>query len=221
MPRNLISYFVLAVSLVCVPVSAQRKHIAEEPDTVPLFRGVAVSYDLAGTVQRLVSDYGQVEGAVRVNLRDRYFPTLEVGYGMGEHDSDPMAVMHVKTNAPYFRLGCDVNIARKRHDDYRILVGARYAFTSYTFEADAVTTDPVWGTPATYHIEDSGCSCHWLEALFAVDAKMWGPLRMGWSVRYKLKLTDGTTDHGDPWYVPGYGKHSNTLGATFNIMFEL
>ena len=62
----------------------------------------------------------------------------------------------------------------------------------------------------------------WIEASFGVDAKIWGPIRMGWSVRYKIRAHQKSNDLGEPWYVPGYGRGgSSTLGATFNVLLEL
>ena len=61
-----------------------------------------------------------------------------------------------------------------------------------------------------------------LKASFGVEAKIWGPIRMGWSLRYKVRAHQKSNDLGDPWYVPGYGRGgSSTLGATFNVLLEL
>ena len=51
----------------------------ESADSIPLLNGFAVSVDLVGPIQRVVGDFGQFEAAFRVNLRDRYFPIVEVG----------------------------------------------------------------------------------------------------------------------------------------------
>ena len=82
--------------------------------------------------------------------------------------------------------------------------------------------DPVWGTATPYGEKDVKGSYHWIEALVGVDAKIAGPLRLGWSVRYRSRLAKKSGEIGDPWYVPGFGKQGGSvLGATFNITFEL
>jgi hypothetical protein len=53
-----------------------------------------------------------------------------------------------------------------------------------------------------------------------VDAKIWGPLHLGWSVRYHLKLSTKEGEHGNVWYIPGYGKRGSAMGGTFNVGFE-
>lgn len=75
-------------------------------DTIPLFRGVAVSFDLVGVIQSGLGDYGQYEAAARLNLRDRYFPVVELGVGHADAD-DVDSGLRYKTSAPYGRVGVD------------------------------------------------------------------------------------------------------------------
>lgn len=192
-----------------------------ERDSIQLFRGVAVSYDLAGTVMRMVSDYGQYEAALRVNLLDRYFPTIEAGLGSAKHEPDIVTQIGAKVNAPYFRLGCDLNMAKNKHDIYRVLVGARYGFTSFKTEAEGIINVPYWGGTVPYSVTTERCTYHWAELLFAVDAYIWGPLRLGWSFRYRMKLAQSDMGANSLWYIPGFGENGNKLGGTFNIIFEL
>lgn len=203
---------------------AQKNIVAEVlDDSIPLFRNVAVSVDLFGAIQRQVSDYGQYEASLRVNLKDKYFPVLELGLGDANHDEDPITGISVKTRAPYGRIGCDFNVMKNKHDDYRIYVGARYAFTSFDFDlAHPGVKDPVYGGTAQYGLEGERCNAHWLEGVFTVDAKISGPVRLGWSVRYRRRVSANLGSAGNVWYIPGFGRADNTnIGGTFNLTFEL
>lgn len=222
--RTYLFVLTAAISLFafCQDVNAQgrdKKDMAEV-DSTELFRGISLSYDLAGTVMRLVSDYGQFEGALRVNLKDRYFPIIELGLGDAKHTEDVVTHIESTVRAPYGRIGCDLNMAKDKHDKYRIMLGARYALTSFKTKAHGDITDPYWGGRVPYSYE-SKCTYHWAEFLFSVDAQIWGPVRMGWSFRYKAKLSSSDDGIGDLWYIPGYGKNGDRLGGTFNITFEL
>ena len=66
-------------------------------DSIPLFRGVQVMVDLIGPIQRAVSAYGQYEAGVRVNLKDKYFPVVEVGYGEADHTDDAPILSAIST----------------------------------------------------------------------------------------------------------------------------
>lgn len=225
-----ISSFILSVLtsslLLLVPAigaqAQQKKHIVQPADTVSLFRGVAVSADVVGVAQLAFSDYGQYEAALRVNLKDKFFPVVELGYGKADAENVTTGMAY-KTSAPYFRVGLDYNLLKNKHDDYRVYGGLRYAFTSYKY--DAYTTgikDPVWGDDAGYRLEDVKCNCHWMEAVVGVDAKIIGPLRLGWSLRYRRRLAHNDGYAGNTWYIPGFGKQGDTrLGGTFNVIIEI
>lgn len=226
-PRTSISISRLALSLVlmlCVAAGAraQGRLFSIQKDTVPLFRGFALSFDVAGAAQKAMSDYGQYEAALRVNLHDQYFPIFELGYGMSEHD-DLVTGIYYKANAPYFRLGCDLNLLKNKHQANRLYGGFRYAFTAYKVDVSRPgLEDPVWGWSAPVNIEGASCYQHWFEIVFGVDAKIWGPLHLGWSARYKRRIAHGEGEAGNAWYVPGYGKAGDTrLGATFNVIIDI
>ena len=212
----------LPLLLVATSANAQKIVIQSEPDTVPLFRGIAVGADLFGAIQRQVSDYGQYEANLRVNLRDKYFPVFELGIGDADHQDDAVTGISVKTRAPYGRIGCDFNVLRDKHGDYRAYVGFRYAYSSFDFKlSHPGVEDPIWGGVAEYGTDET-CNSHWLEGVFAVDAKVLGPLRLGWSVRYRRRIVAPDCSVGDVWYIPGFGRSKKTcIGGTFNIAFEI
>lgn len=194
-----------------------------ERDTIPLFRGVAVGFDVAGALELQLSDHGQLEGMARVNLHDQYFPTIEVGVGKANHEHDEVTGITYRTTAPYFRLGADVNLMKNKHTGNRIFAGLRYAFTSYKVDLDRQPfPDPVWQWDTSYGVKDERCHQHWAELLFGIDAKVFGPLHLGWSVRYRRRLAHNDGRPGKTWYVPGYGiQESTRLGYTFNAMIDI
>lgn len=214
----------MLLAVMAVPSAAQGRNgfAGQEADTVALFRGIAVSADVVGLVQLAVSDYGQYEAALRINLRDKYFPVVELGYGKADA-SDITTSMAFRTKAPYGRVGLDFNLLRNKHDIYRAYAGFRYGCTFYKFdvEGDGIK-DPVWGDDVPFSVTGVNASYHWIEAVFGVDAKIAGPLRLGWSVRYRSRVAHDDGSVGNTWYVPGYGSQGGTrLGGTFNIIFEI
>lgn len=215
-----------AISLimsVAAPVAADAKDSAEiKNDSVPLFNGIAVSVDLVGPMQMVFGDYGQYEAALRINLKDRYFPIVELGIGKADHNDDATDITY-NTSAPYAKIGVDFNLLKNKHDIYRLFAGARYAFTSFKYDlSHPGMTDPVWGGMAPYEGYGIKCSYQWLEIVIGVDAKMWGPVHLGWSVRYRSRLSHNDGTMGNTWYVPGFGKAgSSSLGGTFNIAIDI
>ena len=219
-----ISALLISLPLLLSPIraNAQKIVIQAENDSVPLFRGIAVGADLFGAIQRQVSDYGQYEANLRVNLKDKYFPVFELGIGDANHHDDAVTGISVKTRAPYGRVGCDFNVLRDKHGDYRAYVGFRYAYSSFDFKlSHPGVEDPIWGGVAEYGTDET-CSSHWIEGVFAVDAKVLGPLRLGWSLRYRRRIVAPDCSVGDVWYIPGFGRSKKTcIGGTFNIALEI
>ena len=203
--------------------SSAQSFLKFERDSVPFFRGFAVSTDLVGLAQMQFGDYGQYEGALRLNLHDQYFPIVEVGVGRANHQDDEVTGITYKTSAPYFRVGLDVNIMKNKHAPNRIYAGVRYGYTSYKVNIDRQPfPDPVWKWETSYGVVDEPCSQHWAEILFGIDAKIAGPLHLGWSARYRNRLSHNDGQMEKTWYVPGYGiQDTSTLGVTFNVSIDI
>ena len=210
--------------LLVLPIQAQHKKVEKEeaPDSVAFFNGIAVGVDIAGFAQGLLSDYGQYEAALRINLRDRYFPVLELGIGHASHD-DIVTQLSYVTKAPYGRIGVDYNLMKDKHDIYRIYGGIRYAFTSFKFDVSHPgLKDPFWGGVSPYGAEGVSSYYHWAEISGGIDAKIWGPIRLGWSVRYRKRIAHDPSYVGNVWYVPGFGKTGSIrIGYNFMLTIEI
>ncbi|MBF1082043.1 MAG: hypothetical protein HXL34_06280, partial [Prevotellaceae bacterium] len=128
-----------------------------------------------------------------------------------------------KTSAPYIKVGADFNMMRNKHDIYRLYAGLRYALTYYKFSIEHPdVVDPVWGGATPYIFNNIKANCHWVEAVAGIDAKIVGPLRLGWTVRYRKRIAHNDGYLGNTWYIPGYGRQGSAhLGGTFNIIFEI
>jgi len=213
------------VLLPCAAFAQQKEQPATgvaPGDTAATFRGIEIGADVVGLIEQWVGHYGQYEAMARASIKDKYFPALELGYGKADI-TEATTNNYYHTAAPYIKIGVDFNLLKNKHDDYRLYAGVRYAFTSFKVDvSNASITDPVWQQPVTLTVNGNKANCHWAELLFAVDAKIWGPVRMGWSARYLTRLAYNNGDIGNVWYVPGFGKQGhNRLNGTFNIMIEL
>ena len=114
-------------------------------------------------------------------------------------------------------------VLKNKHQPNRLYAGLRYACTF--FKADIQNPsmkDPVYKTQAPFGVEGMSCSQHWAEAVFGIDAQIYGPLHLGWSVRYKRRIAHDDGIIGSTWYVPGYGvDNDNRLGGTFNVIIDI
>lgn len=245
--RNILK-FILAVSsvLFILPVYAQNDPVLEEgrkttqPEvrgiqfsketidnvlekkSVPFFSGVSVSGDLAGLFMAAFTSYGQIEGAIRLNFKETYLPIFEMGWGICD-DTNEVTSIHYKTNAPFFRIGCDYNFLKNKKSGNRLYAGLRYAFTTFNYDLERpLLQDPHWGHYVPFEYKGINSNCQWAEIVFGLETKIWSIFHLGWSIRYKLRLSEKKHEIGEAWYIPGFGKNgSNMLGGTFNLIFDI
>ena len=188
----------------------------------PVFAGCSLGFDLAGAAMMGLAKWGQLEGQARVNIKHRIFPVVEVGWGRCDY-TDETTDQHFKTNAPYFRVGCDYNFIKNPLTGNRIFGGLRYGFTSFKYDLSGNDlTDPVWNVTMPYDIQGQHSSQHWLEIVAGLEARMWKFFHLGFSLRYKFRIHEGAHPYGSAYYVPGFGKNdSSCWGGSFNLIFDI
>lgn len=187
------------------------------------FQGFTVSADIFGPAIYAFSDYGSVEGSLRLNLKNTYFPVFEMGYGKCQTTDDDTHITY-KTVAPFFRAGVDINLLKNKWQDNRLYVGARYGFSTFNYDMSGPDmTDPIWHGTSPFRYEGMKSDTHWAEIVFGVQVKIWSKFHMGWSVRYKKTLKTGQSVYAKPYYVPGYGTTvgESCWGGTYNLIFDL
>lgn len=188
----------------------------------PLFAGFSVSGNLVGMFLVAFTSYGEIEGAVRLNLHEKYFPIGEVGIGVCDK-TDDATDLHFETRAPYIRLGCDYNFLSNNPNGNRVFAGARIGFTTFKYDISGPNfEDNIWGGTLSNNYTGLKGNQSWIELVFGLEAKIWSIFHLGWSLRYKNRITHSSGSVGEPWYVPGYGKGgSSVIGGTFNLIFDI
>lgn len=208
----------------CLAISLLLSLSGRAQETQPFFRGISVSADVFGWIYPIfVSDaFYNNEVSVAVNLQDRFFPVMEVGYGHCNTVGDLYGIRYI-TAAPYYRVGMDYNLQYKKHFPVGfIFCGARVGYSSSTYDVEASPlTDPVTGAVVPFTLTDIPCRALWGEALVGVRSRVWKGFQLGWSIRYKRLFSNCTSANGNPWFIPGYGVHgTETFGATYQLIWN-
>ncbi|MBQ8674551.1 MAG: hypothetical protein IJ511_11035 [Bacteroides sp.] len=218
------------------PRKAEKKEKVQEVPEAPLYNGLSVGLDLWGLGGKVLgSDFLSTEVSVSANLKNRYFPIVELGYGTTDAWNDKGT--NYKTSAPYFRIGMDYNTLYNKAHGHMLLVGLRYAATSFKYDVMALDIndpiyggsvgnpnleDDIWGGSQPFNHKGMKGSMQWIEFCVGIRAHIWQNLYMGWAMRFKFKTSATTGQYGDPWYVPGFGKYaSNKLGVSYTITYKL
>lgn len=227
MSKSTFLWLVSCLCLFCMPANGQEKKFAKKEtvptDTIPLFQGFAVSTDLVGPGAYLFgSDFMSAEVALEVNLKNRFFPVVEIGYGKTDATNED-SELHYRTSAPYFRVGMDYNVQYKKRLPGYIFAGVRLGYTNFTYDVEGPSLkDPVWGGEAPFAFADVSGNALWGELLAGVKVTVCKNLMMGWSLRYKMRISVSDHPNSVPWYIPGFGANNNTkFGVAYNLIYRI
>lgn len=233
MKKESISTYIIALlalsSLWMMPGKLQAQETpkpSETEETKPaLFQGVYVGVDVFGFLNKaLGSDATTTEASVEVNLLNRFFPVVEFGYGSMDTTGEDTDI-HFKTSAPFFRAGFNYNIFYKKpHLPGYFTAGLRYGFSSFDYDVQAPDlVDPNWGhvhIPIDYQGVKTKAS--WLELVIGLKTNVYKNFYMGFTVRYRSRISMTKNEYSEPYYIPGYGRGKpNNYGITYNIVYKL
>lgn len=213
-----------------------RKEVA--PDTIPLLYGAYIGVDLLGVGNKLLGgDFLSSEVSLVANLKNRYLPTLEVGYG--STDAWNETGIRYQSSAPYFRIGMDYNTMwKKQHKNSFLYVGLRYGMSSFNYEisnlpvtdlafGNSITNpsfqDEIWGNrEVPFNHNGLKGSVQWFELVTGINVNIYKNFNMGWNIRLKYKTAASLNEYADPWYVPGFGLYqSRNIGLTYSLIYKL
>lgn len=232
MKKKSISTYIIALLMLnslVLPLGAQENAnkplTDEEWKATPLYQGTMAGIDVAGLATKVLgSDITSTEAFATVNLKNRFFPTIEVGYGSIDTTDDETDI-HYKASAPYFRLGVDYNIFYlKPYLPGYFTVGVRYGFTSFKYDLQSPPLeDPNWdGISIPVDYQGVKTNAGWAELAASFKAQVYKSLYMGFSVRYRTRLSITANENAEPYYIPGFGKgEKSNFGITYNLVYKL
>jgi hypothetical protein len=239
---------------VCSPLSAQQQNgkgqataksehksgaATSTEEYVPTYCGLYIGADLYGIGSKLLGgDMLSSDISFIVNIKNKFMPTLEAGFGTTDAWNDSGEGINYKSTSPYFRIGLDYNLmAKKKNKNSYMYLGARYGISPMTFDVHtAPLTDPIyggeianpalndyiWGGTVPYDYPGQKATLQWFEFVLGVRVQIYKNFFMGWALRMKYKLSESLSEHGNPWMVPGYGKYDrNNLGVSYSIIYRI
>ena len=188
-----------------------------------IYEGINLKLDLFTPVLELARSKGKVQSyeiGVSCRLKQRYYPTLELGYARAQIDADGA---HHFGQGGFFRAGLDLNGLKKRPDRLNaLLVGIRIGTAIQQYQlTDITVSSPFWFGDEPYRFDldkKVGTDC-WGEVVFGCQVQVYKGFQMGWNLRLKLLMTRTAKDGGGlPAYIPGYGFRDDTnWGINYTI----
>ncbi len=184
--------------------------IKVEKDTLPLYRGIRFELDLAPIASYFINKGERIsyEAGVSVDLKNKYFPTFEMGYGNADRIND--SGVGFTSKALFARIGADINLMKQKKDQkptnnlfyagFRLgMAPVTYSYTNFSILND------YWGNAVTTNFIDQNTLAKWYEVLLGIRVEIAPKLYMGWTVRLKKPIGSAKLGKVYPWYIPGYG----------------
>ena len=166
--------------------------------------------------------YASTDVSLTLNMWNRLQPTVEVGLGWAKNTPDGMNFTYKGKPSPYFKVGANYNFMFKNSPDYQVLVGIRLGYSTFGYDVtDAHYINSYWHEDISYNITGERSHALWGEAGVGLKVKLWDRVSMGWMIRYHGIFNYGKNDHSKPWFIPGYGPRSSSLGLSLGIYYTL
>ena len=171
----------------------------------PLFTDLTIGLNIAEPLfMALGQSYASTDVSATLNMWNRLQPTVELGVGWAN-------------NSPV-----NYNFLFKSAPDYQAIVGIRLGYSTFGYDVnDAHYMNSYWREDIGYSITGERSHALWGEAGVGLKVKLWDRLSMGWMIRYHGIMNYGKNKNSKPWFIPGYGPRSSSLGLSLGIYYRL
>jgi len=197
----------------------------EFQERTPLFQGVMIEFDIFSAAMSAINrETYSFEAAMRINLRERYFPVVEVGFAgankISIHDYG------FRTSGFFTRIGLDYNMLQPNTANTAIrryfFVGGRYGFSPFSYDITNVAIDnDFWGNSVVRNFYDETTVKHWFEAVAGLRVEVLNNIYMGWSARLTVQLNRNRIGEISPWFIPGIGiQNAGNWGFQYTIGYK-
>ena len=178
-----------------------------------IWQGMNIKVDLGTPIEEFIVSAKKirtVEMAMNCRLKNRWYPTLELGYAQAKASADGG---RYEGYGGFTRVGLDINALKKNAKGQNaLLAGVRVgtAFQEYNLY-NVTMQDPYWGILGNRDFPNQFRCDVWGEIVAGCQVHLWAGLHMGWYVRLKLLFTrSADVDNVMSYYIPGYGYRDRT-----------
>ncbi|MCC8070627.1 MAG: DUF6048 family protein [Bacteroidales bacterium] len=198
--------------------------VVEKPRNLyPLIYEATAGINIWDPLMRILGqEYGGIDFWAELSLHNRFKPIIEIGVASSDITPDGLNYTFHNSLAPFFKLGMNYNVFYNSNPAYQFCVGLRYGFTSFKYKLTDVTIQGgYWGDPTYPDFPEQTSSVGYFEVVFSVKVKIYGPISMGWALKYHSILNESKNDYGNPMFIPGYGKRENSITGGLSIMYTI
>ena len=223
MPKKLLIIIIVAWAIPLATIAKEKVVKTDSTHTHThhadsIYQGTNIKLDLGATALTLGTTKAHLqhyEIAVNCRLKNRFYPTLEVGYAgsLPATTNDPTRgtitlgdSIAYRGQGGFFRLGCDLNPLKKHPESpHALLIGLRLGTSIQSAQHTLLTTH--------YSLLTTTSADCWGEIVAGCQVEVCKGFTMGWMGRFKCLFTrqaEGLpASEYKPIYIPGFGRRDN------------
>ncbi|UII28609.1 DUF6048 family protein [Fulvivirga maritima] len=194
---------------------------ALDSSTMYIPTGVRIGTDVISIVKTFTKDeYTEFNITADIDFH-KYLFNVELGRMEQSMSTDNDSAAY-EVKGSYLKLGPDINFLVKDPDRSALFVGLRYALSSFSDNLSYINNDPTYGV-TNGNLENSNITAHWFELTTGLKVQIAKPLWMGYTARFKVRLSNFEEEELMPHTIPGYGlaEDNVTWGFNYWIMFRI
>jgi len=208
----------LALSLSLTAADKKKTPVAQ----IPTYQGINLGLELGKPILGLFSKDKGFSVKADVNLKNTWFPTLEVGFA--DYNRTAENGMRCESAGTYFKLGLNkslVYLGDKAENMF--YAGVQYGFSSFSYHLFNLSFyDNYWGDNALTNLTNQHGVVGWLDLTVGVRVHVLGPFSLGWSGQYKSTLHVSGSETSHPAFIPGYGENLKPMaGLALHLYYKL
>ena len=189
----------------------------------PLLTDLSIGLNFA---EPLFMAFGQTYASADVNatlnMWNRFQPTIELGLGWTKTSPDDANFTYKGKPSPYIKVGANYNFLFKNSPDYQVVVGLRLGYSTFSYDvSDVHYWNSYWQEDISFDLTGQHSHALWGEAGVGLKVKLWERISMGWMIRYHGIFNYGKSINSRPWFIPGYGPRTSSLGFSLSVCYTL
>lgn len=189
----------------------------------PLLMSAAFGANIFDPLMRVFGqDYGGGELWAALNLKNRYIPVVELGFGMANSTPDEGNYTYKSKPAFYGKIGMNYNFMASKDPKYQFYLGVRAGWSAFKYDITGVTVnDGIWGHESMFDITGQSSHATWGEVVAGLQVGLFRNFSMGWSFRYNFLFNVKDNPSSRVWYIPGFGKRDGKINVSVSLIYNL
>lgn len=167
--------------------------------------------------------YSSFDVSATLNMWNRLQPVLALGLGRAKDTPEDMNYTYIGKLSPYVKLGANYNFLFKKEPSYQIYTGVRLGFSFFKYDVTNVSVNnSYWGEDhQSYELRGVSSNALWGEFLLGLKVNIASNWSVGWEAKFHGLFKCKESEHGKPWYIPGYGTRNGKWAFGLVVYYTL